>query len=252
MGYAVLQKELSVPPVERLKRAFRSVKGLTAFDAQIIANDAYGILVRNMGLPEANTLQANLRAEGIETDVVDERQLPVLPNPKFVQRLDCTPEALMIYDPLGRPFPLEWRHILLIAAGGVRLSEFKRIRTETPVVRYTPDGYAYTDTEVEHRSREERNYHLLLEIVITRAALRYSATAEQLKFQYLGSRRTDNQNENFRLLVQDLAQFAPQAVINRGAYYLRENSGEPFAYPTKNSFFEEIIWLLWRAQSGGT
>ena len=51
---------------------------------------------------------------------------------------------------------------------------------------------------------------------------------------------------NFRLLVQDLARFAPQAAINRGAYYLREGAGEAFVYPSKNAIFEEIVWLLWR------
>ncbi len=41
-----MQKDLSIPPVEALKRAFRSVKCLTQYDAVILANDAYGILVK--------------------------------------------------------------------------------------------------------------------------------------------------------------------------------------------------------------
>src|SRR6266581_8858089 len=45
MSCAIMRKNLTIPPVEALKRAFRSVKCLTEYDAVILANDASGILV---------------------------------------------------------------------------------------------------------------------------------------------------------------------------------------------------------------
>ncbi len=38
-----MRKNLTIPPVEALKRAFRSVKCLTEYDAVILANDASGV-----------------------------------------------------------------------------------------------------------------------------------------------------------------------------------------------------------------
>ena len=68
--FAILQRSLEVPDVEKLKRAFRSVKGLTDSDAHTLANDGFGILVNNLSPTDAMTLQGALRAEGVETAVV--------------------------------------------------------------------------------------------------------------------------------------------------------------------------------------
>jgi len=250
MSYAIVQKELVVPPLENLQRAIRQVTFLTQYDAHTIANDAYGILVKNLSLENATTLQSALKVEGVEVEMVEERTLPALPATKFVRRLDCLPEALMIYDPLGRSFPLEWRHILLLAAGSVRLNDFTRKQTSVPVTRYDAQGYPHVEVVTETRTKEELNFHLLLEIILHKAVQRYSVAADKFSFVYLGERMTGSVPQDFRLLVQDLARFAPQAAINRGAYYLRENADEIFSYPSKNAFAEEITWLLWRlAQS---
>ena len=53
--FAVLQRTLETPDVEnveKLKRAFRSVNGLTETDAHTLANDGFGILVNDLS-PDA-------------------------------------------------------------------------------------------------------------------------------------------------------------------------------------------------------
>jgi hypothetical protein len=252
MPYAILQKDLTVPAVEALRRAFRSVRCLTDADASILANDAYGILVKNLGEADAATLQGALQVEGIETELLDQRILPELPATKFVSRLDCQPEALMIYDPLGRSFPVEWRHLMLLAAGNTRLHEFRQLRVERPGSRYYGSDYdGYVEPIVETRVREELNQRLLLEIILTRAVARYSVNADKFNFSYLGERMTTDVTANFALLVRDLATHAPHAQLNRGAHQLREGVAEVFSYPSKNAFFEEITWLLWRLRQAG-
>jgi len=42
--FAILQRSLEIPDVDRLKHAFRSVKCLTDSDAHTLARDAFGIL----------------------------------------------------------------------------------------------------------------------------------------------------------------------------------------------------------------
>src|SRR4051812_43591114 len=98
MAYAVLQKTLEPPSIDKLKRAFRNVPGLAPADASIIGNDAFGILVKGFESERATAMQSALAVEGVETIVVADSELPQLPQIKFVSRVDCTPEALMIYD----------------------------------------------------------------------------------------------------------------------------------------------------------
>jgi hypothetical protein len=249
MPYAVMQKSLEPPSIEQLRAAFRGVPGLTEADAHILGQDAFGILVKHFTFENATALQTALAAQGVETEVLEEGLLPELPPVRFVMRVDCVPDALMIYDPLGRSFPLAWDQILLIAAGKVAMDEFKQVRTQALVVQHSQHETSETIT-----TKEQWNDRLLLEIVVSRAVLRYSITADKCPgplFEYLGTRRTDDLANNFALLTQDLIRFAPQATINQGAYYLRENCEKPFYYHSKSAFYEEMTWLLWQLSLQG-
>jgi hypothetical protein len=245
--FAVVQRSLEIPEVGKLKRAFQSVKCLTAADAHTLANDAFGILVKNLPVNDAMTLQGALSAEGIETALVLQNELPQLPPIKFVRRLDCAPESLLVYDPIGRTIPVPWGHVMLIAAGDVRTQDFERIEVSRPVVRTDAFGFRHVDTVRDVRTKEGLNFYLLLEIVLTRATMRFQCQADKLNFQCLGERATPDAAANFSLLVQDLMKGAPQALVNRGAFHLRDHPGEYFRYPSKNAFYEEITWMLWRA-----
>lgn len=249
MKYALAQKTLDVPPIEKLKAAFRGSGVLTEMDAHILARDAFGILAKGLTAENAARLQGRLQAEGIETDVVAETLLPQLPPTKFVRRVQCGADALLLFDPLGRPFPLEWKHIMMIAAGNVCLQDFNRIRTEREITRYDSQGNRRREIEVEYSTKEESNFHFLCEVIVNRAILRYTLeVTKPFLTQFLGTRATPDAATNFGLFVQELLKSAPGAVLNRGAYYLRQ-SAAPFAYPTKNAFYEEITWLLWKALS---
>jgi hypothetical protein len=246
MPYAVLQTDLNPPGIEQMARAFRSVPGLTPADAHILGKDAFGILVKDFSEQQAGVMQGALRIEGIETEIVDQSFLPSLPTTKFVRRLDCSPEHLLLYDPVGRSFALDWRHIIFIAAGAVRLIDFVRDQETRQRVRYTAGGMPYQDTEYETFSREEQNSHLIGEIIITGATLRYSFDADNFNFVYLGERNTKDRAANFVSLVRDLTQFGANAQLNRGAAAMRGDAAQIFSYPSKNAFYEEIIWTLWQ------
>jgi hypothetical protein len=69
-------------------------------------------------------------------------------------------------------------------------------------------------------------------------------------FKCLGERQTRDSGENFRLLVGELAQAAPKAMLNRGAWFLQQSPPRFFEYPSKNAFFEEILWMMHRARFG--
>jgi hypothetical protein len=247
MNFAVLQKTLDIPPVEKIEQALVSIDGFTRIDAHTFANDAYGILVKNISAEQANAFAQALYAQGVETDVVAQTELPALPQTKFVHQLDCTTEGLIIYDSIGRSFSLEWKYVMMIAAGCVRMTDFKRVERK---VWAASDGESAAFPQIESRNVEQQNNYMLLEIVVSGAVSRYSASAEKLRFGYLGERRTKSLQQNFALLIQDLIAFAPYAMLNRGAFYLKQDHSL-FSYPSKNAFFEEITWLLWRMKREG-
>lgn len=246
MPYAVLQTELGKPTIEQMGRAFRSVPGLTPMDAHILGNDAFGILVKNFSESQSVALQGALRIEGVETEIVDQSLLPVLPAKHLVHRLDCTPEHLMIHDPAGRGFALEWRHVMFIAAGAVRLTEFVRERQRREKTSYTGNGLPIRDIDYDLVSREEQNFHLLAEIFVASGTLRYSLQADKFSFDYLGARKVQNTAVNFASLIRDLAQYGTNATLNQGAEAIQNGAASGFTYPSQNAFGEEIVWSLWQ------
>jgi hypothetical protein len=245
MPYAVLQSDLNPPSLAQLQRAFHYVPGLTPTDAHILGRDAFGILVKDLSEEQAGALKRAMQAEGIATEIVEQTLLPELPPRKLVHRVDCLPEHLLIYDPLGRAFPLDWRHVMFIAAGAVQLTEFVQRREER-----INDGHLsrYQSDEMEYDtvSRVEQRPNLIGEIIITDAVLRYSITASKFNFTYLGARNMENLGANFSLLMRDVIQFASNARLNRGAAALRDDATQILGYPSKNAFYEEIVWMLWQ------
>ena len=117
MPYAIMQKELAPVPLDQLKHAFQALPTLTGLDAQTACNDAFGILLRGLELESASTLQDALFKAGVETEVVEESDLPVTPPAKWVKEMEFLPGHLSMYDSLGRSFPLAAADVLLIAAG---------------------------------------------------------------------------------------------------------------------------------------
>ena len=254
--FAILQRSLEIPHAEKLKRAFRSVHGLTNSDAYTLANDAFGILENNLSPTDAVTLQGALRAEGVETAVVLQHDLPQLPPTKFVHQMDCLPDALVVHDAIGREFTVAWEQILLIAAGRVRLTVFEqeRVTPSQSPLRETldtwwpakPRGRSFSPSAPEYISREREVPKHLLEVLLTGAVMRLQIEGERFRFNYLGDRKRPELAENFALLARDVMSFAPQALVNRGAYFLRQNTPAVFEYPSKHAFHEETTWMLWQ------
>jgi hypothetical protein len=271
MSYSVLQTGAETPTTEQLKRAFRGAPGLTEMDAYTIGKDAFGLIAKGFALEPAQALKNSLQAQGIAAEVVEERILPILPDSFFISRLDCTENALLLYDTLGRVAEVQWQDVLLVAAGTVRMTEFKQVHA--PVGSGVQHGLefmrAVADPPIGRRSfisdiardslanmprldvstREEQHDRFTLEIILAGAVTRYTVKEDrmsQLFFQYLAERRDAEMSRNFRLLVHDLVQHSPDAAINRGAYYLKEDDATQFEYPSKVAFYNEIVWLLWR------
>ena len=230
MSYAIVQKELVVPDVERLKRAFGVWPALTSIDAQTSANDAYGILLRGLDIERANALQEALLKENVETVVVEESKLPSLPPGRIGRQAELDSAHLTLFDSMRRPSRVAWSDIQLIAAGLVRMREGRKGRP------------ALESAELS----EEQAGQLLLEIFLRDGLGRFSVDGAEFTYDHLGGRLTEDTAVNFVFLVQDIARNAPHAGLNRGGYAACQKPPELFPYPSKQAFQEELTWMLWR------
>jgi hypothetical protein len=245
MAYALVQKELIIPELDQLKRAFGQIPRFTSLDAQTAANDDYGILWRGLDADEGQALQAALLQEQLETELVEESKLPVIPPAKIVKQMEFHQTHLTLYDPMQRAFEVPWQEISFIAAGYVKMRDIRKQRSAIDEVTLHGHG-AGPEKAGGGKGRETESPHLLLDIFLNEGATRYSMTADDFAFDHLGAGMSDDPAINFVALVDDLAEQAPQAALNRGAYLACQDPPELFPYPSKAAFNEEITWMLWR------
>jgi hypothetical protein len=246
MPHCLVQADSVAPSADQLKRAFKSLKALTDADAVKLANDACGILVKNLSLDDAGLLQRALNSEGVTAEIVEANRLPKLPDAKFVRRLEFQPESLMIYDPLGRAVPVPWQQLSLVSAGSVRHFDMTATRTEKTVTTFDPIRGMRTRVVTDVRHKVEDDSALLLDLFLAGGAMRFQIEAGSFQFKYCFDRPELNLAQKAGLLVQMLAHSAPHAVLNRGAAALREGAAESAVYASKAALFDESTWFLWR------
>jgi len=250
---AVMQKSPDAPSVEQLKAAYRDVPGVTAVDAERVSQNVFGILARQLRADQAAALQAGLQAQGIDSEVIEETALPALPPAKAVRRLEFTPEAMMVYDPLNRPFPVAWDHLMLLAAGSVQQANFQRVRTEREEIRVKlvhGMPVPVRETKVGYSSQESAAKVLRGEIIFVRSAARFCIEAESFNYAgCLGDRCQRDVPVDFCLLMRELANRAPQAVRARGVASILAEPPAFIAYLRHKFLEEEIIWMMWRAMA---
>jgi hypothetical protein len=250
--FAIVQPRFEPPGTEKLARALRGVPGLTPSDALTVCNEA-GILCRGMTADQAAALLANLKAEAVAVEIVNEAQLPTLPPPKIIRRIGIQTEALLVDDIIRGMIPVAWEQVRLIAAGSVQLTKITRHERVIEELRHDPFQALIPvpslELRVEYDSKERGDWFLRAEIVLADRTLRYSIEAERFLFISLGEEATKNLAANFCLLVRGLVAHAPDALLNRGVASIMSDACEFAYYPRKAAFYDEITWMLWKAQS---
>jgi hypothetical protein len=216
MTYALLQTSMAPPPVEALQRAFRSSDSLASADAMFVADDAFGILARDLPADDAQHLAASLASENVDVELVAERELPRLPEPDFFSSIQLADECLRLYNAREDATELPYLGLSLVAVG-------------------------YDGEEVR------------FELVFGDATVRYGTALHSLHFRHNPELRGRSNGENLLLLIRRLREIAPHAILNRGAETLCQGTPvehvEDFVtYPRTSAFYEEIVWLLWRAR----
>jgi hypothetical protein len=257
MKYSIMQTSLEPLDVDALKRAFRSISQLTDLDAGILSRHGYGILVDRLLEKDAWTLHSALANEGIQTQVVPASAIPDLPPIKYIRRLETHDDSLGIRDPLGREIHIPWKDIMMITAGKTRVMKFKSKYGPTPPpTRIGGGGGLYFHKKrLNSHSRESLEPIWIFELFLRGNTMRFQVRSDRFTFQKLYSDHRSGFNtgssaskESFARLICDLSRYIPDALVNRGAYYIKKELDTKLVYTNKGAFDEESRWLLWLAQ----
>ena len=216
MTFALLQTSMTPPPVDALRRAFAHGEALSSADALFAADDAFGILARDLPAEEAQNIAANLAADGVVVELAAEADLPRLPDSTLFTAVQFHPEFLRLLNAREDATDIPYKGIRLLAVGH-----------DHAAVRF--------------------------EIVFGDAMARYEAFMENMHFHQVPECNGRSAGENLAILIRLLRNAAPHALLNRGATHLCESTTpghieDLVAYPRTSAFFEEMIWLLWRAR----
>jgi hypothetical protein len=159
---------------------------------------------------------------------------------------------LVIYDPLGRPAPVPWSQVSLIAAGAVqhfgltKTSTLEWVRDSSVFSGLGLTGAMVWQTDVRHQFQHQTE--CLLDLLIGPATMRFQIEAADFGFKQVFDRPELDLAGKVDQLVQRLAQHAPHALLNQGALACRDQASTRRLYPSKTALFDEEIWLLWRQQ----
>jgi hypothetical protein len=247
LQFAVLQKEPAGPTADQLKRVFKSFSHLTDADAVRLAAGARGILLKHLGQDAARALQRALQAEGVGVVIVAESDLPKLPEGLSLHRLELWPQALTVYDPLGRPLHVPWQEVTLVAAGAAQHFDVNRTHTELMRLQHNAAPGARLNPPADRGANVESGPELLLEILAARGRGRYQVEAAQFTFKHVIDRPGLSLAEKFIWLVREICHHAPHAVLNQGARRLQEGGETVPAYMNRQALADEMVWLLWRS-----
>ncbi|MBL9174555.1 MAG: hypothetical protein JNL10_13545 [Verrucomicrobiales bacterium] len=253
MPFALVQQRLEFPDVAAVARALEGAGEWHPVDAAHLVADAFGILLRNLEEIPGRDLELALRREGVGVDLVDERDLPVPPISKKLRRAEVRPEAFVAVDPYDREILVPWDRIEMICAGAVRMTRFRPVtwnRDRDPS-SWGEESRSPLDASITLR-QEKREWCWMADLLMAGRTLRFSFASGE--FVPTEPEETGNRDpeERFRRFLRGLLAHVPQAILNRGAFAVREDDPDAAPrYPTRNAYQEEMIWLMRRMQGRG-
>ena len=260
--FALIQQRLEFPDVAAVARALEGVGEWHPVDAAHLVADAFGILLRNLEEIPGRQLETAMRREGIGVDLVDERDLPVPPVSKKLRRAEVRPEAFVAFDPYDREILVSWERVELVCAGAVRMTRFRpvtRNRDRDPSIWGEESSLPLeASIALRHESRdvsitlrqEKREWCWLADLLVAGRTLRFSFVSGEFVPSELEGPRIHNPDDRFRAFLRRLLVHVPHAILNRGAFAVREDDPDAAPrYPTRNAYQEEMVWLMRRMQS---
>jgi hypothetical protein len=243
--YAVVQISLE-RSISRdvLESAIMATQQLAKPDCARLVRESFGIVAGSLLQADALALQAALRARGIETEVVNEADLPSLPVPHHPQSVDVAEDGVTFTDYTGQAtlYPMS---VFVYAAGGYVKHLAAPQRKLELVQRFVPRQGMMTNLEMVTERNAKEVVEFRIEYYFTQEPFRFQCVLDdkaivRVNGQVLKLR--DHTQLNSLLLT--FANAFPADQTNLGIRKIV--TGQEFIYPSVHAFEEEIIWSLYR------
>lgn len=172
--FSVIQRSLDQKiSLHQLEEASMQVPTIARADCRRIHNLLAGIFISRLSHPEALAFQRGLAAQGHQTDVVDDAQLPSLPPGMRSMRVSRIGNELHFRDFMDRLTLIPLDEILFISGGCI---EHNRSKRQT-VTTYVYGGRGGTTPVEESRIREFTERSARIDLFFSRAPHRFSLNA---------------------------------------------------------------------------
>jgi hypothetical protein len=227
--------------LESLEDASAAAPSIARTDCAFIHRDLFGIVVSGLERDEAIAFQAELGNRDFPTELVADRELPVLHEGFRIQRIECGDEVLVLTDSMGRVRTRPIAELVFIAAGFLKQIE---IKTEWHQRLDFGGGRRGVPQVVNEReSREESELLFRLDFFFWSEPNRLHAVlAENTAIFHQGQPLRLRNDHALDELMAAMANLVPQDRLSSG---LRTPATGRF-YPNLHGYEEEIRWHFYR------
>lgn len=224
-----------------LEDASVAVPSVARADCARLQRELFGMVVSGLAHQEALAFQAELARRNFPTEVVADRDLPVLHESFQIQRIERRGEVLVLTDSMGRERPRPLTELVFLAAGFIEGVEFKtEVRHHFD---FNPGGKSLPKwvTEREFRGTPALEFRLDFFFWASPNRMHASLGEETAIFHEGKPLRLKNDGALRELLVAMSALLPPERLNS----CLREPQGIRI-YPSLQCYEEEIRWHFHR------
>lgn len=248
MPFAVLQRSLEQPlDREKLADALARTGSLTRYDSFRLHKELFGIVARDLSRGDAEALQRALAECEYSTDVVDQADLPRIPDVTAPLAIRFGSDGIVFSDFYGRDLLRPWSQLSFACAGHLlRLRDTPTKRMEWNI-QPGPRGSIRREVILADARRLENQNEFRLEFFFASEPPRVQSVLTDETFLRVDDRVIRLHNvEKLAGVLRFLATALPATHTNLGIRHAGD--AEPFVYPSVAAFEEEIVWSLYRRQ----
>lgn len=234
---------------QSLEEASVAARSVARADCARLQRELFGILVSRLERDEALAFQAALAKCGFPTEVVADRELPVLHESFQIQRIERRGEVLILTDSMGRERARQLTDLVFLAAGFFHRIEFKtEWRQHLDFGGGAQDGRGMPQFVTEREYREETELLFRLDFFFWSEPNRLHAMlGPETAIFHEGKPLRLKDRAGLEALMVAMAALLPPERLNS---WLRDPK-KGRVYPNLSCYEEEIRWHFHRLKPCG-
>lgn len=231
---------------QSLEEASDAAPSVARADCARLQRELFGILISRLGRDEALAFQAALKLRKFPTELVADKQLPILHESFQIQRVEVRGEVLVLTDSMGRERTRPLSDLVFLAAGFFNRIEFKTELHDRLEFGTGYKGMPQVVTDREIKEEAELNFRLDFFFWAEPNRLHASLRDETAIFHQGEVVRMKNRAAIDKLLAAMSALLPPERLNS----VLRDPKTAR-VYPTFQCYESEIRWHFHRLKQGG-